>query len=298
MRCPFLSPGFLCDGLLCRLRRVPPAAFAGNCHDRSIRYALPSFVQPAVAQRFGLEPAGILPARRGLYLRLDHGFATQETGGSHDEIGNQARNAGTVFGGSDRSAAIRSGLCRGRRRRSTFGQPRHRRTPGPLPGRAPNPRRSPPNSRAPRRCCVPAGIPGRACDDLRAQRLCRRHRAANGARPRRQCRRRQPDRLFLSQARRLQAVADLVRARAEGGPEPRVDLAVLRPVADRAGQSRPGVVPSRAASRRFAARAARSIGRWPRRSKSRPAPDWFIERCDEAGRARLATRSRKAESLN
>ena len=34
-----------------------------------------------------------------------------------------------------------------------------------------------------------------------------------------------------------------------------------------------------AASRRFAARAARSIGRWPRRSKSRPAPDWFIERC-------------------
>ena len=37
---------------------------------------------------------------------------------------------------------------------------------------------------------------------------------------------------------------DLVRARAEGGPEPRADLAVLRPVADRAGQSRPGVVSS------------------------------------------------------
>ncbi len=36
----------------------------------------------------------------------------------------------------------------------------------------------------------------------------------------------------------------LVRARAEGGPEPRADLAVLRPVADRAGQSRPGVVSS------------------------------------------------------
>ena len=45
----------------------------------------------------------------------------------------------------------------------------------------------------------------------------RRDSAVEGARPRRQRRRRQPDRLLLSQARRLQGRADLVRARAEGG---------------------------------------------------------------------------------
>ena len=55
---------------------------------------------------------------------------------------------------------------------------------------------------------------------------------------------RQSDRLLLSQARRLQALANLVRARAESEPEPRADLAVLRAVANRAGQSRPGVVSS------------------------------------------------------
>ena len=49
---------------------------------------------------------------------------------------------------------------------------------------------------------------------------------------------------FLSQAWRLQALANLVRARAESEPEPRADLAVLRAVANRAGQSGPGVVSS------------------------------------------------------
>src|SRR5581483_9407702 len=48
------------------------------------------------------------------------------------------------------------------------------------------------------------------------------------------------DRLFLSQARRLQAVAGLVRACAQGRPEPCADLAVLRSVAARAGQPRAG----------------------------------------------------------
>ena len=46
-----------------------------------------------------------------------------------------------------------------------------------------------------------------------------------------------------------------------------------------------------AGSRRSAAPAAMSIGRWPRRSKSRPAPDSFIEHCDRAGRARFMMRS-------
>ena len=55
-------------------------------------------------------------------------------------------------------------------------------------------------------------------------------------------RRRQPDRLLLSQARRLQGLADLVRARAEGRSEPRQDLAVLRSVAGRTGQPRSGAV--------------------------------------------------------
>ena len=70
------------------------------------------------------------------------------------------------------------------------------------------------------------------------------------------------------------------------GPEPRADLAVLRPVADRAGQSRPGVV----SSSRIAAicgRAARSTVRWPPRSKSRRAPGSFIERYDVKQRARF-----------
>ena len=87
-------------------------------------------------------------------------------------------------------------------------------------------------------------LPRGLCDDLRPQRLCRGHRAAQGARPRRPRQRRQSDRLFLSQARRLPALADLVRARPESRPEPCADLAVLRPVADRTGQPRPGAISS------------------------------------------------------
>jgi hypothetical protein len=55
----------------------------------------------------------------------------------------------------------------------------------------------------------------------RPQRLPVRHRIVEGARPRRQRRRPQSDRLLLSQARRLQGLADLVRARAEGRPRTR-----------------------------------------------------------------------------
>src|SRR4029078_10811010 len=64
--------------------------------------------------------------------------------------------------------------------------------------------------------------------------------------------------LLLPQARRLQGVADLVRARAQGRSEPRQDLAVLRPVAGRAGETRtsaisyePDPVPRRHRERRI-----------------------------------------------
>src|SRR5713101_3355933 len=50
----------------------------------------------------------------------------------------------------------------------------------------------------------------KAYADLRPQRLWLGHRAVEGARPGRPRRRRQSDRLLLSQARRLQGVADLV----------------------------------------------------------------------------------------
>ena len=99
-----------------------------------------------------------------------------------------------------------------------------------------------------------------------------RDRAAEGARPGRPRRRRQPDRLLLSQARRLQGFADLVRARAEGRPEPCADLAVLRPLAARTGQPRSGRISPATGSPSSPAPTARNIARWPRRSKSRPAP--------------------------
>ena len=67
-------------------------------------------------------------------------------------------------------------------------------------------------------------------------------------------------------------VADLVRARAEGRPQPRQDLAVLRPVAGRTGQPRSGAVSPEPDRGLDAAPAARNIARWPRRWKSRPAP--------------------------
>ena len=112
----------------------------------------------------------------------------------------------------------------------------------------------------------------RLCHDLRPQRLRFRDRAVEGARPRRQRRRRQSDRLLLSQARRLQGLADLVRARAEGRSEPRQDLAVLRTVAGRTGQPRPGAVSSEPDRASLPAPAARNIARSPQRWKSRRAP--------------------------
>jgi tetratricopeptide (TPR) repeat protein len=85
---------------------------------------LPSFVQPAATRNASARPggntcclAGSVPAA-GPWIH-----SRRKTGGSHVEISNQARNADTVLGGSDRFAAIRAGLCRGRRWRSTFGQP-------------------------------------------------------------------------------------------------------------------------------------------------------------------------------
>jgi hypothetical protein len=64
-----------------------------------------------------------------------------------------------------------------------------------------------------------------------------------------------------SQARRLQAFASLVRARSESRSEPCADLAVLWSVADRQGNR--DQAQYHIGSRRFAGRAARSIGRWP-----------------------------------
>ena len=58
-------------------------------------------------------------------------------------------------------------------------------------------------------------------------------------------RRRQPDRLRQPQARQLRRVQGLVRGRAEGRSEPCADVAVLRPVAARAGQPGAGAGPSR-----------------------------------------------------
>ena len=76
---------------------------------------------------------------------------------------------------------------------------------------------------------------------------------------------RQPDRLLLSQARRLQGFADLVRARAEGRPEPRQDLAVLRAVAGRTGQPRSGAISSEP-DRRFGRHRQRGISLARRRA--------------------------------
>ena len=59
---------------------------------------------------------------------------------------------------------------------------------------------------------------------------------------RRRC---QSDRLLLPQARRLQGLAGLVRARAPGRPEPCPHLAVLRTVAARTGQPRIRPIPPR-----------------------------------------------------
>ena len=90
-------------------------------------------------------------------------------------------------------------------------------------------------------------------------------------------RRRQSDRLLLSQARRLQGLADLVRARAAGRSEPCADLAVLRPVAARTGQPRTGAVSPEQDRLSSPAPTARNIARSPRRSKSRRAPAWSTE---------------------
>jgi tetratricopeptide (TPR) repeat protein len=57
------------------LRRVPPATFVGNCNGHQLDMHLPSFVQPAATRSASSRLAGILRARRGLYLRLDHGLA-------------------------------------------------------------------------------------------------------------------------------------------------------------------------------------------------------------------------------
>src|SRR5690242_6767727 len=64
-RCPFRSPGYFdgWSGSACRLCGELPRA--------SIRYALPSFVQPAALPA---NVTGIPAACRGSYLRLDHGF--------------------------------------------------------------------------------------------------------------------------------------------------------------------------------------------------------------------------------
>src|SRR5258705_158488 len=90
------------------------------------------------------------------------------------------------------------------------------------------------------RVSINAELTRGVCDDLRSHRLFRRYRAVEGAWPRRSPERGQPDRLLLSQTRRLQALASLVRAGAESGSEPCADLELLRSVADRAGQPRAG----------------------------------------------------------
>ena len=134
--------GQLCDvhfslqGFLRRVFSVSlrlPSVFAGfrpqlsrgNCYDHRldthclvIRPACRNAQRLCAAGGNTSRPAGSVPAA-GPWIH-----SRRKTGGSHDEIGNQARNAGTVFGGADRFAAIRAGLCRWRRRRSAFGHPR------------------------------------------------------------------------------------------------------------------------------------------------------------------------------
>src|ERR1700745_1743524 len=76
-----------------------------------------------------------------------------------------------------------------------------------------------------------AGRHDEGSSDTAIQLSPRRRRAVKGTWPRRSPERGQSDRLFLSQARQLQILAGLVRARAESRSEPCTDVAVLRPVA-------------------------------------------------------------------
>ncbi len=245
------------------------------------------FVQPAASAMYFVRGlAGIPAARRGIYLAAGPWIhSRRKTGGLHVEISNQARNADTVFGGSDRFTSIRSGVCRG-----GGGDP---------PSANPPP---PPDRSAPKSSSKSKKKPAKqsSVDDAAFRQG---YRAAHATIYQRND--------YAAAIEQLKALGhddnagvanligysyrklgdyklsqDLVRARAEGGSEPRADLAVLRPVADRAGQSRPGVVPSQPdrGDLRHRLRRISVVGRGARKAARHRTR--LIERCDRAGRAR------------
>src|SRR6204780_5085168 len=178
--------------------------------------------------RTGVQTQGILAST----------LPTGKSGESNAQIYDQVSNAGDVLGGAAGCADVDVGLFRRRRSDTVIAaatgeqqqadderQEEDQRTPAPHRGFG-----------------VRLGLPGGLRHDLRPQRLRRRNPAVEGARSRRQRFGGHPDRLFLPQARRLQGVADLVRARAAGRPRPRQDLAVLWIVAARTGQPRTGAI--------------------------------------------------------
>src|SRR5712664_2996185 len=210
------------------------------------------FRDPAETKIFS---GGMLRAKRGLHSHLGDRPHTK-AGGSNDQRCAQAWDVGNISDGAEHRALTQPRLCGWRwwwwwrrwRRGSFFC------LPGPFPasavglpeavGHQSHPQAQEDQAVQSRRHHIWSRLPRSLCDDLRPQRLCRRDRAVEGARPRRSPERGQSDRLFLSQTRRLQALTSLVRARAESRSEPCADLAVLRPVADRARQPRSGAISS------------------------------------------------------
>src|SRR5882724_1170122 len=198
-------------------------------------------------------------AKRGLHSTNWRNRPHTKAGDSNDQSCDQAWDVGNISDGAEHCALTHPGLC-GWRRRRRWRWWRWWRTSlfclpglflpacgGGLPeavGHQSHPQAQEDQTVQPRRLHIWSGLPRSLCNDLRPQRLCRRDRAVEGARPRRSPERGQSDRLFLSQTRRLQALASLIRARAESRPEPCADLAVLRSVADRTGQPRSGAISS------------------------------------------------------
>src|SRR5437764_9523955 len=142
---------------------------------------------------------------------------TRRTGELHEQV-HEDFDAGIILCGAGRSARRQQGLRRARQRSAARRQQQEKEEI----------ERAAPRLRADR---VRGRLSRRLCRDLRPRRIYLRHRAVEDAWPRRQRGGRQSDRLLLPQARRLQGLADLVRARAEGRPEPRQDLAILWSVA-------------------------------------------------------------------
>ena len=189
-----------------------PAALAG-LQQPPIRYDWLHSSSLSAARHTSVRSGGKLVALRVCYLRLDRGFTPRRNRRFACRVSNQARNANTVLGGSSHrshpcrpfaaeAAAIHLRLAHRRRRTD------------PRPSRAPNPRRSPPTVER-RRCRLPAGYRSAHATIYSTTTMPPIGRLT-GARPRRQRRRRQSDR-YSYRSSAITAIADLVRARAEGG---------------------------------------------------------------------------------